>query len=265
MLLKRLFFLKFTPPTLIFGLILWYHICVTKLDRRYDMIKLCVFDLDGTTVNSLNSIAYFANETLKRFGLRTFSVDEYRTLAGGGAKKLIRNLVNATGADESLYEPMLNDWVTSYDNDFLYLTEPYDGVSEMLGALRQKGIHTAIVTNKHGPTGKKICDTLFGTDGELLEVCVSAYPGMVLKPAPDEILKLMDRYGVGKNECMYCGDHTIDMVTGKSAGVLTVGVLWGFHTEEALRAAGADAIAKHPSDIVALAENGALNASYDEQ
>lgn len=218
------------------------------------MIKLCVFDLDGTTVNSLNSIAYFANETLKRFGLEPFSVDEYRTLAGGGAKKLIRNLVNTTGADEALYEPMLEDWVTSYDNDFLYLTEPYDGVSEMLRALRERGIHTAIVTNKHGPTGKKICDTLFGTDGSLLEVCVSAYPGMVLKPAPDEIWKLMERYGVDKSECMYCGDHTIDMVTGKAAGVLTVGVTWGFHTKEALTEAGADAIAEHPSDIVAIAD-----------
>ena len=68
------------------------------------MIKLCVFDLDGTTVNSLNSIAYFANETLKRFGQKTFSVDEYRHLAGGGARKLWRNLVNASGAPEELYE-----------------------------------------------------------------------------------------------------------------------------------------------------------------
>ncbi len=219
------------------------------------MIKLCVFDLDGTTVNSLNSIAYFANETLKRFGLEPFPVDAYRTLAGGGAKKLIRNLVDATGADESLYEPMLEDWVTSYDNDFLYLTEPYDGVTDMLRELRRRGIHTAVVTNKHGPTGKKICDTLFGTDGSLLEVCVSAYPGMVLKPAPDEIIKLMERYGAAKDECIYCGDHTIDMVTGKAAGVLTVGVTWGFHTAEALLSAGADAVATHPRDIVAIADS----------
>lgn len=218
------------------------------------MIKLCVFDLDGTTVNSLNSIAYFANETLKKFGLRTFSVDDYRTLAGGGAKKLIRNLVNATGADESLYEPMLKDWVTSYDNDFLYLTEEYEGVSDMLAALKARGIHTAVVTNKHGPTGKKICDTLFGTDGSLLEICVSAYPEMVLKPAPDEIWKLIEKYGISRDECMYCGDHTIDMVTGKAADVLTVGVTWGFHTKEALLEAGADFVAEKPSDIVLIAD-----------
>ena len=213
------------------------------------MIKLCVFDLDGTTVNSLNSIAYFANRTLEKFGFSAFPVDDYRHLAGGGAKKLIRNLVNASGAPESLYEPMLNDWVSSYDVNFLYLTEPYAGIEDMLRALRQRGIHTAIVTNKHGPTAQKICDTIFGTDGSLLEVCVSAYPGMVLKPAPDEILKLMARFDVDSHECAYCGDHTIDMVTGRAAGVVTIGVTWGFHTKEALEEAGADFVADTPSEL----------------
>ncbi len=219
------------------------------------MIKICIFDLDGTTVNSLNSIAYFANRTLEKFGQRTFPVDEYRHLAGGGAKKLIRNLIDAAGAPEGLYEPMLNDWVSSYDNDFLYLTEPYEGINKMLAALKSAGMYTAIITNKHGPTGKKICDTLFGTDGRLLDVCVSAYPGMALKPAPDEIWRLLEKYGAGRNECIYCGDHTIDMETGKNAGVITVGVTWGFHTRESLVAAGADFIADVPDDIVRIVNN----------
>jgi len=218
------------------------------------MIKLCVFDLDGTTVNSLNSIAYFANETLKRFGQKTFSVDEYRHLAGGGARKLWRNLVNASGAPEELYEAMVEDWLTSYDGNFLYLTESYDGVDEMLRALRERDIHTAIVTNKHGPTGKKICDTLFGDDGSRLEIFVGAYPEMVLKPAPDEILKLIKRFGISPDECMYCGDHDIDMKTGKAAGVVTVGVTWGFHTREELAAAGADYVVDRPEEIVAIAD-----------
>lgn len=222
------------------------------------MIKLCVFDLDGTTVNSLNSIAYFANETLKKFGFSPFPVDAYRTLAGGGAKKLWRNIVDTLHAPEELYEPMVQDWVTRYDDDFLYLTEPYEGVCEMLAALRRGGVHTAIVTNKHGPTGQKLCHAMFGEDDHLLEVCVSAYPGMTLKPAPDEIWHLMERYGVQKDECMYCGDHTIDMVTGKNAGVVTVGVTWGFHTREALNEAGADYVVDQPAQIAQLALKGAI-------
>lgn len=220
------------------------------------MKKLCIFDLDGTTVNSLRSIAYFANATLARFGQRTFTVDEYRHLAGGGAKKLIRNLVTASGAPEELYEPMLHDWVTSYDADFMYLTEAYPGISEMLASLRAAGVHTAIVTNKHGSTADKIVHTLFGSDGALVEVCVSDHPGMMLKPAPDELLRLARRFGLAPGECAYCGDHGIDMRTGKNAGMTSVGVTWGFHTRDELLEAGADLIADTPRQITEYITGG---------
>lgn len=217
------------------------------------MIKLCIFDLDGTTINSLRSIAYFANETLRRFGCRTFSVDEYRHLAGGGARVLWNNLVAAVGADPSLHDAMMNDWLTTYEQHFMYLTEAYEGVTDMLRALKQAGIKTAIVTNKAKPIADKLCGAAFGTDGSMLDIVVSDHPGFVLKPAPDELVRLMKHFGVKGEECMYCGDHTIDMQTGRNAGTVTVGVTWGFHTREALLAAGADHVADYPLDIVTFA------------
>ena len=81
------------------------------------MIELCIFDLDGTTINSLASIAYYANETLKAFDLEPFEVDEYRHLAGGGAKKLMSNLIKARSADPSLLDNMVNDWLTRYEKN----------------------------------------------------------------------------------------------------------------------------------------------------
>ena len=214
------------------------------------MIRLCIFDLDGTTVDSLASIAYFANRTLEKYGFAPFPTDDYRRLAGGGARKLWGNLVRETGADPALLEPMMNDWIGRYAEDFLYLTRPYDGIAQMLAGLKELGAHTAIVTNKDKRIADQICGTLFGTDGKLLDVCVSDHPGMVLKPQPDELLALMRRYGAAPRECIYCGDHDIDMRTGKNAGVFTVGVTWGFHTREALTAAGADMIADDPAQIV---------------
>ena len=217
------------------------------------MIKLCIFDLDGTTINSLRSIAYFANETLKRFGFRTFSVDEYRHLAGGGARVLWNNLVAAVGADPSLHDAMMNDWLTTYEQDFMYLTEAYEGVTDMLLALKEAGIKTAIVTNKAKPIADKLCGAAFGTDGRMLDIVASDHPGFVLKPAPDELIRLMEHFGVKGEECMYCGDHTIDMKTGRNAGAVTVGVTWGFHTKDALLDAGANYVADHPMNIVAFA------------
>ena len=215
------------------------------------MIRLCIFDLDGTTVNSLNSIAHFANETLKRYGYPPFSVDDYRHLAGGGAKALWTNIVKAVGAPESQLDEMKNDWLRTYEQDFLYLTEGYEGVTDMLRKLKAAGIFTAIVTNKAKAIADKICESCFGS--ALLDEVISDHPGMVLKPAPDELIKLKEKYGLSDGEVMYCGDHTIDMVTGKNAGAVTVGVTWGFHTAEALKAAGADYVATHPSQIADIA------------
>lgn len=214
------------------------------------MIKLCIFDLDGTTVNSLASIAYFANETLKRFGYAPFPQDDYRTLAGGGARKLWDNIQRAAGFPSEKTDDMRNDWLATYSRNFLYLTEPYAGIAEMLQALKQAGIYTAIVTNKDKRIADQLCGALFGEAGRLLDVCVSDHPGMVLKPAPDELLHLMAQQGAAPAECVYCGDHDIDMRTGRNAGVHTVGVTWGFHTRQTLLDAGADFVADTPEDIV---------------
>ena len=84
------------------------------------MIKACIFDLDGTVVNSLSSIAYFANETLNKFNLPSIKTEKYKTLVGNGASILVHRMINYVGADQKLYDDIYNDYCTSYDNDFLY-------------------------------------------------------------------------------------------------------------------------------------------------
>lgn len=219
------------------------------------MIRLCIFDLDGTTVNSLKSIAYYANETLSAFGLEPFDTDEYRYLAGGGAKKLMTNLIAARGANTSLLEPMISDWLSRYEKNSFYLTESYEGISEMLKSLKDMGIITAIVTNKNERVAKQIIEGAFGAPGKLIDEAVSEHPGMVLKPEPDELINIGNKYSIPMNETLYIGDHGIDMVTGKNAGATSCGVTWGFHTKEELLSSGADIIAEHPNDITEFIKN----------
>lgn len=216
------------------------------------MIKLCIFDLDGTTVDSLRSIAYYANETLKRFGLKTFEVDEYRHLAGGGARKLMTNLINANKADISLLDVMVSDWLSRYEKNAFYLTEPYDGINDMLRQLKEMGIKTAIVTNKSERVASSIIRGAFGEPGKLIDVAISEHPGMVLKPEPDELLNVGKMYGIPMSETIYVGDHGIDMKTGKNAGAYACGVTWGFHTKEHLLDEGADYIADNPGDLIRI-------------
>ncbi len=219
------------------------------------MIELCIFDLDGTTINSLASIAHFANETLVNFGLAPFTVDEYRHLAGGGARKLMTNLINARGADLALLEDMVNDWLGRYEKNAFYLTEPYEGITEMLSHLKTMGIKTAIVTNKSQRVASSIITGAFGKPGELIDIAVSEHPGMVLKPQPDELLNIGRIYDIPMSNAMYIGDHGIDMQTGKNAGAFACGVTWGFHTREHLLQEGADFIADAPYQIIEIIKN----------
>ena len=214
------------------------------------MIKLCIFDLDGTVVNSLSSIAYFANQTLAEFGLEPFSTDDYRHLAGGGAKNLMTNLINARGADISLLDDMVSDWLGRYENDAFYLTEIYDGIIDMLKSLKAMGIKTAIVTNKSERVAKQIIEGAFGNPGELIDISISEHPKMVLKPAPDELLNVGKRFDISMSQTLYIGDHGIDMQTGKNAGATACGVTWGLHTAEELLASGADIFVDTPEQII---------------
>lgn len=214
------------------------------------MIKLCIFDLDGTVVNSLRSIAYFANQTLEKFGFEPFPTDDYRYLAGGGARKLMTNLINARGADISLLEDMVSDWLSRYENDAFYLTETYDGIIDMLKSLKSLGVKTAIVTNKSERVAKQIIEGAFGKPGELIDISISEHPKMVLKPAPDELLNVGRQLGIDMSETLYIGDHSIDMQTGKNASARACGVTWGFHTAEELLANGADFVVNRPEQIV---------------
>lgn len=219
------------------------------------MIELCIFDLDGTTINSLASIAHFANETLVEFGLEPFTVDEYRHLAGGGAKKLMTNLINARGADPSLLDDMVSDWLSRYEKNAFYLTEAYEGITEMLCQLKKMGIKTAIVTNKSQRVASLIITGAFGKPGELIDMAISEHPGMVLKPQPDELIHVGKAYDIPMSATMYIGDHGIDMQTGKNAGAFTCGVTWGFHTREHLLQEGADYIADSPFQIIEIINN----------
>lgn len=214
------------------------------------MIKLCIFDLDGTVVNSLRSIAYFANQTLVQFGFEPFETDEYRHLAGGGARKLMTNLINARGADICILDDMVSDWLSRYEVNAFYLTEVYDGIIDMLKALKSQGIITAIVTNKSERVASQIIEGSFGKPGELIDVSVSEHPNMVLKPAPDELLNVGKTFGIEMSETLYIGDHGIDMITGKNAGATACGVTWGFHTAEELLQSGADIVVDRPEQII---------------
>ena len=140
-----------------------------------------------------------------------------------------------------------------YDADFLYLTEPYDGILDMIQSLRELGIKVMILSNKPHETTAKIADALF-TAGSI-DICYGAREGVALKPDPQGVYEILEESGMKPEECLYIGDTGTDMKTGKAAGIYTIGVLWGFRGREELEDNGADAIVSHPSEIINIAKS----------
>lgn len=210
------------------------------------MIKACIFDMDGTTVNTLDSIAYYANAALNRRGLPSIPTERYKKLVGNGARVLVRRMIDEVGGTDAQFEQVLPDYNSTYDNGYLYLTRPYDGIPEMLDALRAEGVTSVILSNKPDSTAKKVAAELFG---DKIAFCLGGREGKALKPDPNGVFELMNALRVSPEECLYIGDTATDMQTGHNAGLTTVGVLWGFREEAELRSAKAGRIVSSPSEI----------------
>lgn len=216
------------------------------------MIKACIFDMDGTVSNTINSITHFGNAALEKYGLKGFAPDDYKYMVGNGASILVRRMVERNGCtDEEIYQKVLKEYNETYDADFLYLTVAYDGILELLDALKEKGILTAVFSNKPHSTTLKVADALFG---DRFDVVFGQREGKPIKPDPTVLKEIMADWGVRPEECLYFGDTATDMQTGKGGGCFTIGVTWGFRTEQEMRENGADAIIHAPHEALAFLE-----------
>lgn len=211
------------------------------------MRKACVFDLDGTLANTLESIAFFANAALRRAGLPPIATDRYRYLVGDGAAVLVERMLREVGcADDSTYDAVSRDYNRSYDADFLYLTRAYPGIVPMLSELKSRNYRLAVLSNKPHATTVKIVRALFG---ERFDLCFGKRDGIPKKPDPTALLELLEALDTRPQDCAYFGDTATDMLTGKNAGVYTIGVLWGFRERKELEESGADGLVASPEEI----------------
>ena len=215
------------------------------------MIKVCIFDLDGTLTDTVRTLAYFVNAETAKHGFPPAPVEQFKYFAGNGARTLIHRVLAYHGVmDAALENSILQDYNAAYDADFLHLCTLYDGVAGMIQELRNQRVQLAVLSNKPQPTTQKIIKAFF--DAGTFAAVFGQREGVPLKPDPAggfEILELLHRQ---KQECLYIGDTAVDIKTGKSAGLTTVGVLWGFRDRAELEGAGATHIIAKPSELLTL-------------
>lgn len=210
--------------------------------------KAVIFDLDGTLLDTLETLSYYGNETLRTYGLAPYEKDAYRYMIGNGAKILIHRMLAGRGCDtEEMFKKAYKTYIDAYNADKLYKTAIYPGITTLLQNLRKAGVSLAALSNKPHEATVPIIKSFFGED--VFSDIRGAKEGVPIKPDPTAALEIASGLSVSPEECLYVGDTAVDMETGKRAGFYTIGVLWGFRDAKELLEGGADRLAETPSDI----------------
>ncbi|MBA4689016.1 MAG: HAD family hydrolase [Candidatus Galacturonibacter soehngenii] len=215
------------------------------------MFKACIFDLDGTLTDSLESIAYSANRAIAAFGFAPNPVEAYKHFAGDGADTMLeRSLIAAGDVNLEYIEPVKQKYKELFQKDCMYLVKPYEGIVELLKILKEKNIKIAVLSNKPHNRAVDVVETLFGKD--YFDIIMGQSKHIKRKPSPDGALIIADELGLLTSECIYIGDTNTDMITGKSANMFTVGVTWGFRDRQELEANNADYIIDSPLQLLEI-------------
>jgi len=196
-------------------------------------IRLLIFDLDGTLVNTLEDITHSVNFTLGKLGRPLLHLDTVRQYVGDGMTML---LSRSLGMHADLLEEAIGIYTVHQSRNLVVRSHLYPGVKETLAYFRS--LPMAVVTNKTLEFSEPLLDKLgirryFG-------MVIGADAGLPLKPAPDAFLRIMKGLSIGKEYAAVVGDGTTDVLAGKAAGITTCAVTYGFRSEDELRQVGPD-------------------------
>jgi len=219
-----------------------------RKDNGKNMVKLCVFDLDGTLVNTLHDITDSLNFALGACGFPPLTEARVAAIVGHSVEYMCDNAVPPEHKDQA--EQVLALYNERYKAHSLDRSHPYDGMIEAVERIRQAGVTVAIASNKPHADTVKVVETLYPKN--LFSLVLGRMDKFAIKPAPDVLRFIMDYFGVTPEESVYVGDSDVDVVFAQSAGMRCVSVNWGFRSVEEILAAGATCVTDDPKKVSEL-------------
>lgn len=215
------------------------------------MYRACIFDLDGTLTDTLESLTYSVNETMKELGLPEITSEQCREFVGNGAKVLIEKTLKASGDEDlSRFDEAFAAYQRIFDKYCTYRVKPYPGIPEMLGAMKERGLRLGVLSNKPDRQAVHVVEEIFGKG--VFDHIQGQKDGVPRKPDPTAVLSIAGEFGVSPAETLYIGDSEVDGATGKAAGMDTILVSWGFRSRDVLEAAEPLCIADTTDEILQI-------------
>jgi len=215
-----------------------------RFHRRFDPleIKLLIFDLDGTLIDSRLDLVHSVNATLRHMKRPELPDDVIASYVGDGAPALIRRALGNDADNEALVRSGLEYFLSYYREHKLDHTTVYAGIKEALASLRAGGNgrprKMAVLTNKPVHPSRAIVEAL-GL-GEFFGQVYGGNSFATKKPEPEGALAILRETGTAPLQTLLVGDSAVDVATARSAGLWSCGVTYGFapHT-----------LSSHPPDV----------------
>ena len=213
-------------------------------------MKAFIFDLDGTLIDSLDDLADAVNLMLAQHGYPQQPREVFPQYIGDGVMKLVERALPESARNAENIKTCTADYQMHYGNTWNQKTKPYDGMMATLDELRARGMKLAVLSNKpHKFT--LLCCAHFFPEGTF-DMVLGQRASVPRKPDPAGALEIAETLGFPVTESCYIGDSGIDMETATRAGMLAVGVRWGFRDEEELRANGAQVLVSSPHELLEI-------------
>ncbi len=204
--------------------------------------KTCLFDMDGTVLDTIADLRDAVNHTLALYGHPACDTQRVKDATGNGARNLIAHCLPQGEATPD-FEAIFSAYKSYYVAHSCIKTAPYEGITALLQELQEDGCKVAIVSNK--------------PDGAVKELAARFFPGIPAfgeaglprKPAPDMVYHALDVLGADRANAAYIGDSEVDVATAKNAGLELIAVSWGFRSRAHLVQSGAVTIVDSVAEL----------------
>ncbi|MDD2729316.1 HAD family hydrolase [Malikia sp.] len=211
-------------------------------------LQAVLFDLDGTLIDSAPDLGHAADLLRLRRGLPSLPYQQYRPMAGAGARGMI-GVAFGYGPEHPEFEALRQEFFANYEACLTERTRAFDGIAELLGALQTGGKRWGVVTNKSERFALPLTATM-----SLFDLAATVIGGDTTphaKPHPEPLLEAARRLGLPPEACLYVGDDERDIVAGRAAGMPTVAATYGYLGAAGDVAAwGADAVINNPLELL---------------